>query len=216
MNLKRECRQIFILRTSCYLTDYLTRPILRHLFWILLDLEVQSHISTTLCALETRVVSSRKRFISCNLHLAEQPHGIVQRNESWSECSYFLASRYFHPIEFSLLHLLSDVRFLWKIWRWTHLVLATFGIFLLILVLITFTKSSKTLTIQKPVSFVTWQLRCNLYMNTLDYLIEKLSKYEGNVIMYIECRYHTGKKSSCGLKSWLQSIIALKMTWKTE
>ena len=94
------------------MTDYLTGPILRHLFWILLDLEVQSHISTTLCALETRVVSSRKRFISCNLHLAEQPHGIVQRNESWSECSYFLASRYFHPIEFSLLHLLSDVHFL--------------------------------------------------------------------------------------------------------
>ena len=28
------------------------------------------------------------------------------------------------------------------------------------------------------------QLRCNLYRNTLDYLIEKLSKYEGNVIMY--------------------------------
>ena len=147
LNLTRMSTNIFsILRTSCILTDFLTGPILRHLFWILLDLEVQSHISATLCALETRVVSSRKRFISCNLHLAEQPHGIVQRNESWSECSYFLASRYFHPIEFSLLHLLSDV-FLEKYDVETHLVLATFGIFLLILVLITFTKSSKTLTI---------------------------------------------------------------------
>ena len=118
LNLTRMSTNIFsILRTS----GNLTWLILRHLFWILLDLEVQSHISATLCALETRVVSSRKRFISCNLHLAEQPHGIVQRNESWSECSYFLASRYLHPIEFSLLHLLSDVRVLEKerkIWRW--------------------------------------------------------------------------------------------------
>ena len=114
LNLTRMSANIFsILRTSGNLTGL----ILRHLFWILLDLEVQSHISATLCALETRVVSSRKRFISCNLHLAEQPHGIVQRNESWSECSYFLASRYFHPIEFSLLHLLSDVQKR-KIWRW--------------------------------------------------------------------------------------------------
>ena len=68
LNLTRMSTKIFsVLSTLCYLTDFKF---------------VQSHISATLCALETRVVSSHKRFISCNLHLAEQAHGIVQRNES--------------------------------------------------------------------------------------------------------------------------------------
>ena len=82
MNLKRECQQIFQYFEDLMLFDGFFDGTNFTSFVLNLDLEVQTHISATLCALETRVVSSRKRFISCNLHLAEQPHGIVQRNES--------------------------------------------------------------------------------------------------------------------------------------